>query len=216
AGFRAEYTPPGALVSAVRWTNNEPTDGHVNVTFFGESPDDSQWIAGEYSGTVDLDPGPALALHTVDLFADHLYVSRFTPAGALQFAETFDLGSVADTGAFFKAADVDQSGGFVLTGYVDNGKTLDLDPGPGVSPVTGMSTYSQNFWTRLDSAGQLDWLRDFPDQNGPRSLTVLPSGQLLFYYTGVYLPTQLLDATHPLTVAGDAPLLIWRQSDGTW
>ncbi|MEO7994280.1 MAG: hypothetical protein ABI743_07760, partial [bacterium] len=214
AGYKAHFTSTGALVEAVAWTNVEPTDGAADAQGFREAADGAEWVIGSYSGAVDLDPGPGTALETVDLFADHIYLSHFASNDTLTWHGTFDNQGAANTGPYLDGMAVDSTGGLVVAGYVPNGQSADLDPAAGTSLVTGTTLYGEAFWTRLTPAGASDWVRHQPYNSFPAQFAILPSNRLLFYYSSFIYP-QAFDTTHTLALTG-SPVLVSLQSDGTW
>ena len=114
--------------------------------------DGSIYIAGFYTGTTDLDPGPGTATFTCNGWSD-IFVSKLDSAGNLVWAKT--MGGVAIDVATDIAVAADGSI-YVACAYAD---TVDFDPGPGTFNLTNSKGLVPCL-VKLDSAGNFLWATD--------------------------------------------------------
>lgn len=128
-------------------------------TSIAVSKSGSIYVAGIFSDTLDIDPGPATQL---------LYVP-FTPAKSTFLLKLSSNGDFMWAGQWggdpgtchVSAVRLDSLQNVYLTGYI-SGRSIDLDPGPGSSPETSFQS-GNGAWQRtslilkLDSAGKLLW-----------------------------------------------------------
>ena len=114
---------------------------HLNGGGTGDGVDlaldkaDNIYVIGDFTGTIDFDPGPGSFLIN-DLYSESALI-KFDPNGDFIYAAAFrNIGS-ADN--FSRRMYVDDSLNIFITGYV--GGTTDFDPGPNVYPVTGTASF---------------------------------------------------------------------------
>lgn len=133
-------------------------DGSAVGQAIGAAPDGSVVIAGSFSGTIDLDPGPASAEQTA---ADEtIFVVRMSSEGEFQWARAFGQGN-ATLNDIALAAD----GSVAMTGsFVGN---VDFDPGRGVvrRSATSADDDTDIFVSSMSEEGELQWVRTL---GGPR------------------------------------------------
>ena len=121
------------------------------------------YTVGGFEGLVDFDPGPGVvsfnsgAFGTVDIF-----IVKQSPNGSLLWAKQIGAGQI----------DVARTAE-VSPGYIDVGGdfrgTVDFDPGPGVTNLTG-SANGDLFLLRLSDAGNFMWVKQMTTINGQISL----------------------------------------------
>ncbi|SVD69385.1 uncharacterized protein METZ01_LOCUS422239, partial [marine metagenome] len=143
--------------------------------------------------TADFDPGAG----TVELSAvvgwpgDDVFVSKLDSSGNYVWAKSFG-GTKQDVG---NSVAVDSSGNVYTTGFFQG--TADFDPGAGTTNLTttGPEVGDDVFVSKLDSAGDLLWVKGFggaeysfygPDDRG-YSVALDSSGNV--YITGQFLGT---------------------------
>ncbi|MEO7994279.1 MAG: hypothetical protein ABI743_07755 [bacterium] len=211
--FKAQFTPAGAPVNVTPWFESAPDTASVWVRDFATTSTDAEWVIGGYLGPVDLDPGPGTAIETTTGIASRVYFSRFNPAGTFTGYGILDTQSLTDGHTWFQGADVDSAGGLVIGGYVENGSSVDLDPGPATTLVTGATAEGELWWARLDPTGQLTWSHHAPNEAILYELLVLNGDRPLLYWT--FFDVNQGFGSGPLGVTGN-PFLVTLQSDGTW
>lgn len=115
------------------------------------------YSCGRFSGTVDFDNGPGVFNLSSNGSTD-MYVTKYTASG--QFIWAIAMGGVGLDGAY--AVEVNNANELILTGYIRN--TVDMDPGPGVFNLNGVSSSGVDpgfggdlFLAKYTSAGALIW-----------------------------------------------------------
>lgn len=114
-----------------------------------QGPSGNIYVAGEFNGTVDFDPGPnSRELTPAD--ARDAFVQKLTPGGALMWAKAIG-GPQPD---FATSLAVDPDGNIYVGGGFED--MADLDPGSGVDNVSANGD-GDFFIAKLNSAGQYQW-----------------------------------------------------------
>ena len=111
-------------------------------------------LVGEFSGTVDFDPGSGVAQFTSNGVTD-VYIQKLDASGNSIWTTAFG-GPDVDEGV---AIDVDPMGNIYASGSFDG--TVDFDPGPGVTSYTTSFFGRRIFMTSLDGMGQFRWAEAF-------------------------------------------------------
>ena len=122
-------------------------DDHGNSVAF--DPNGNVYIAGRFSGTVDLDPGAGVDEHTSEGGTD-IFLSRLDPDGNFLWACTWG-GSTSDHS---REVTVDSDGNAYIAGRFSG--TVDFDPGSGVNEHTSDDEFDA-FLSKFDSTGSLLW-----------------------------------------------------------
>jgi PKD repeat protein len=139
----------------------------ISIHAFGQSSSDNvyaiahddagnYYIAGDFTGTVDFDPGPGVTSLTSDSSSGNNpdgFIAKYNSAGQLVWARIC-------TGAFFESVVtlcVDANGNVYSTGEFSN--TVDFDPGPGTYPLT--TVVGATFIWKLNSNGDFVWVQKF-------------------------------------------------------
>lgn len=122
------------------------TDG--TVPFMTAAPDGALFLWGQFSGSLDVDPGPAEDLRTA---VDHdFFLIKLASDATLAWARTWPgIGGGVSVGL---------DGSVVATGHF--GETVDFDAGPGVTSATAIGP-QEAFVFKLDASGSLAWVRTF-------------------------------------------------------
>ncbi|MEM6337470.1 MAG: hypothetical protein AAF752_12950, partial [Bacteroidota bacterium] len=180
ATFVANYTTSGSLGTLFVLP--------ANVLGLGIAVDpntNGPVVTGRFTGTVDLDPGAGTANVTQQgTFA--MFLARYTAAGAYitGFGLTNAAGNTSSTARVTgsSALAVDVSGVAYVAGIFRG--SIDFDPGPGTSTVSG--TNSALFIAAYDNANILQWRNPYNTvaTNGADDLELDGSGNL--YVSGVF------------------------------
>lgn len=136
------------------------------------------YIAGDFPGTVDFDPGPGTynisPVGSIDAF-----VLKLNVAGDFVWAKVF-AGTVADAA---KGLALDDAGNVYTTGIFQG--TADFDPGPGVSDLTVAGGVNNDiFISKLNPSGDLVWALNFGGNVSDEGLSVFCSTAGNLYATG--------------------------------
>lgn len=136
------------------------------------------FVAGNFSGTIDLDPGPALSMHTSGDMG--LFVAKYSPAGALVWARTITPQAGMHVGC--EDMTIDAAGNVYAAGAFNG--TVDFDPGASVQSRTALDVFNiaspnNSFVLKLDAAGNFGWVSTFRgDANIAACIAVAASGNV--------------------------------------
>lgn len=151
--FISKLDPTGNLLWAKQF-HGEFNLNHINLAL-----DDvgNVFAIGTFEGTVDLDPGPGLFQLTGPTSSSTFTLSLDTD-GNFRWANAVD-------NAFATSIDVDGAGNVYYVGLFRG--LVDLDPGPGTELRDGGD--GGLFVTKLDTAGQFQWVTHVGEGTGRRS-----------------------------------------------
>lgn len=139
------------------------------------------FIVGDFSSTVDFDPGPNS--FTVTAAGPSVFVLKLNMVGDFSWVKI-----VGGSNALAKsnAIELDQSENIIVAGSFNN--TIDADPGAGVYNLVGGST-SKLMILKLDSSGNFLWANavDANLSSGPNGLAIDLNGDILT--TGFFMNT---------------------------
>jgi hypothetical protein len=116
------------------------------------------YLLGTFNSSCDFNPGPGEDLHTSAGFYD-VYVSKYDLSGNWIWTKTYG-GNNFDQALCLAT---DSSGNIYISGYFAG--TIDFDPGPGSYEATSKG-YQDNYVTKLDSNGNLQWAKVFGSTTG--------------------------------------------------
>jgi hypothetical protein len=158
--------------------------GSVGVAVTGSIASDggnALYVTGNFSGTVDFDPGPGVFEMTAIGTGANLFVARLTMAGDLVWARQITCADGSGAGPLAIAANGTR---VALTGTLSG--TCDFDPGPGTADVTatlgmGTGTPENVFVAALDGAGGFAWAAPFESTGSdiPNGVTIDASGDVV-------------------------------------
>jgi len=138
---------------------------------------DNVLLTGQYNGTVDFDPGPAV-FNLSNATNRGCFIVKLNNSGNLIFAKTFTGEAFGECITFDSGNNIYVSGGFY--------NTVDFDPGPVVHSLTEGNI----FITKLNEAGDYVWAAQFQNAilGGYESIYVNIQVDVLknIYYTGVF------------------------------
>lgn len=127
--------------SAYDYGNGVATDNAGNV-----------YITGNFSGTVDFDPGTGVT-NLTSLGQSDIFIAKLDASGDLVWAK--NIGGVSSSDAL--SMSIDKTGDLFVTGAFSG--TVDFDPNAGTSNVT--SNGSQDVYVaKLNSNGDLIWAKN--------------------------------------------------------
>jgi hypothetical protein len=107
-------------------------------------------ICGQFSGTVDFDPGPGVAnLVTTSASNSDIFLAKYDSAGNYLWAHRFGVNFFYDEGDRIA---VDDSGNIFITGMF--GSTVDFDPHPvNTASITAPGSARARFLAKYDASG---------------------------------------------------------------
>jgi hypothetical protein len=165
------------------------------------------YAAGNFEGTVDFDPGPAVANLTTVGSSREVFIQKWGPAGNYLWAKRVGGPDIAwaDDLVLDAANNVYVMGTF--------GGTSDFDPGPGVFNLTAINGGASIFFLKLDVNGNFVWARSLDNEatGGCRSIAVDSVGNL--FAVGRWFGTVDFDmgpSTVNRTSAGSADMYVMK------
>ena len=164
---------------------------------------DNVLLTGQYNGTVDFDPGPAV-FNLTNATNRGCFIVKLNNAGNLIFAKTFTGEAFGECITFDSGNNIYVSGGFY--------NTVDFDPGPADHSLTEGNI----FITKLNEAGDYIWASQFQNAilGSYESIYVNIQVDVLknIYYTGVFPFAVDFDPSSGTTIVtpyglNDAPIV---------
>lgn len=192
--FVAKYTSAGGLVWARQF------GGTLNEQGLAIAVDSAGnvYTTGEYSGTVDFDPGPG-TYSLGNAGSTDVFISKLDADG--NFAWARRIGSSGGDQGLGIA--VDSSGNVVTTGRFIN--TVDFDPDPVAEHKLSAAGNSDIFISKLDAAGKFVWARRMGSSEVDAGFGVAIGPDDSIYTTGTFVGTVDFDpgpGTYSLVSSG--------------
>lgn len=126
------------------------SDGIYNVC---TDKDNNIFTVGDFSGTVDFDPGVGITELTVE--ESHLFIQKLSPEGEFQWVKAIKYDH---TLSFFRPQITSDANGNVYITSTFIG-TIDADPGDGEYLLTSFpADLHDNFVLKLDADGNFVWV----------------------------------------------------------
>ena len=136
------------------------------------------YVAGRFSSTCDMDPGPG-TFNLTAVGSSDIYVAKYTSGGAFIWA--FRIGDAGSERS--NSLDVDASGNIYLTGIFST--TVDFDPGSGTATLISAGS-NDIFIAKYDSAGNYTWALGLGGVSSDIGEVVLNDGQGNLYLGGEF------------------------------
>lgn len=181
------------------------TEGHsIAVDASGDA-----LVTGQFSETVDFDPGPLTENLTSTGFFDAFVTRLDTDANFLFAAQVGSPG----TQAHGHGTAMDASGNMYTTGYFQG--TADFDPGPATFHLTSAGSWDI-FVQKLDPAGNFLWATRMGSSGLEAGSGIVVDAARNVYITGHFSGTVDFDpgpATASLTSAGNSDIFVQKLDD---
>ncbi|HMQ75547.1 MAG TPA: hypothetical protein PKE21_04220 [Flavobacteriales bacterium] len=132
-----------------QWVSTLGDVGVDRTERIATDPSGNVYIAGSFTGHLDLDPGPGVVADSTNGSVD-LFVQKLSPTGELIYGHAF--GGIAQEVATSITADA--AGNAYITGYIQS--PFDADPGPG-SFLIGPAGILDVLILKLDPTGNFLW-----------------------------------------------------------
>ncbi len=158
----------GQTYPYLTWAN--AISGSMSVTAIKVNPSGQIYMAGNFDGTIDFDPGPGLLPITSSGLAT--FISSWDEQGNLLWVKTIQDGAIGISLA------LDDQSNIIIGGLFYD--SPDFDPGPGISTQTVVGD-GDAFVLKLASNGNFLWVKSFggPDLDEITSLAVDPLGNIV-------------------------------------
>lgn len=159
------------------WAKVIAGTGFANGVSVRSGKDNSVYITGTYTGTVDFDPGPGVFNSTANGTTRDFFVVKLDPNGNFRWAKF--VGSPDNDWA--TSIDLDSDDNVYIAGSYSS--QADFDPGPAVFNLTGTN---DAFILKLDSAGNFVTAKNFPGTAFAQFNTIRISDDECIYATGYF------------------------------
>lgn len=154
-GFVSKLDQNGNFVWAKRFGNTTNESFHfAEARGLDIDANNNIYIAGDFFGTFDFDPGVNTHIITSSGFSDW-YLLKLNDQGEFIWADVFG-GTEHDVGADVA---VDNSGDVYIIGTI--GYTADMDPGPGIYTITPPNINGTSVLAKVDPAGGFKYALPF-------------------------------------------------------
>lgn len=160
------------------------SDGIYNVC---TDKDNNIFTVGDFSGTVDFDPGVGITELTVE--ESHLFIQKLSPEGEFQWVKAIKYDH---TLSFFRPQITSDANGNVYITSTFIG-TIDADPGDGEYLLTSFpADLHDNFVLKLDPDGNFVWVKTLDNvdlQNGLELNRMIVGSNQKIYIAGNFRGT---------------------------
>ncbi len=173
-------------------------------------------VAVYFSGTIDIDPGPAVVNHSTSSGTDYdVCVAKFTSTGTLIWSKEFGGSETDDV----LDVDLDASGNIYVAGHFAG--MVDFDPGAGTHNINGVGQYD-GYLLKLDSNGDFVWVKVIAGTTTEElhAVRVIPSGGVviagMFYGTTDFDPGAGIHNLTSITPSGSDVFIERLDNDGNF
>jgi hypothetical protein len=195
-GFADAFVLKLNPVGGTDWVRTFGGNATDNLYSLALDPQGDIVVTGEFSDTVDFDPGPGLNIVAPTMGSGgDAYVLKLNSSGAFDWVKTFG-GSRSD-----RAVDhvIDDLGNIYSAGYFLD--TVDFDPGSGVTIRISQGNFD-GFIQKLDSDGNFVWVKTFGSPQQDYAARVCLDANRNVFVTGHFQDTVLFDPNDPASQQG--------------
>jgi len=153
------------------------TNSRASVADVAYDSSGSAYILGDFTGTVDFQPGAGTTSLTTTNGKG--FVAKYSPSGSLSWVKTFTESSMDGSMTLARVA-VDSSEHLIIGGTFRG--TVDLDPSSNTSSLTAAGTFTSDvFLAAFNLSGELSWAKSFggADDDSVSALTFDGAGNVL-------------------------------------
>lgn len=192
--FIAKYDNLGQLI----WAKGIGGGSHEHARSIALDASGNIFVAGDYNGLVDFDPGVGFSFQDVKGASD-IFVAKYDPQGNFIWAKTF--GGVGIESC--RDMTLDAFGNLLITGVYQG--TSDFDPNGGVINMTSAGQFDA-FLLKLDVSGNYVWVKSIQSVNSNYINQVVVDHTGNIHVVGYFQGTADFDpssATFSMTTIGD-------------
>lgn len=176
----------GAFIWAKDMGGSTPHTIYAYANGVAIDKDGNVYTTGDFTSTVDFDPGPGVFSLTAGGTRD-MYVQKLDANG--NFVWVKQMGQPG--GLWLGATEgenlvIDEALNVYITGSFS--QTSDFDPGPGFLNLTSV-TYDDGFIQKLDLNGNLIWAKQIGGNNGDGAFDIALDSSNMIYNVGVFRGT---------------------------
>jgi hypothetical protein len=140
---------------SLQWAKEAGSSNEENGTSVID-PSGNSYIVGEFVGTVDFDPGPAVFTLTC-VGGKNVFILKLDASGNFVWAKQFL--STGGGSSLFGGIALDVANNLLVAGLFS--RDVDFDPGVGTYTMTTLTNTSDIFVVKLDANGNFIWARQF-------------------------------------------------------
>jgi hypothetical protein len=192
--FIAKYDNLGQLI----WAKGIGGGSHEHARSIALDASGNVFVAGDYNGLVDFDPGVGFSFQDVKGASD-IFVAKYSSQGNFIWAKTF--GGVGIESC--RDMNLDAFGNLIITGVYQG--TSDFDPNGGVINMTSVGQFDA-FLLKLDVSGNYVWAKSIQSANSNYINQVIVDHTGNINVVGYFQGTADFDpssATFSMTTIGD-------------
>lgn len=179
--FLACYTNDGKLHHALSFAGTAKSQGYGVAI----APNGTVYTTGIFTGTVDLDPGPGMALYTSGGLYD-AYLCALSPDGGLLWAGTIGGPGNEET----RSVTTDAAGNLYIAGEMHG--AFDADPGPDVYMVDTLGSFDA-FVAKYGPDGSFQWAHAIGGTGDDRAYDAVARPDGSVFVTGYFADTMDVD-----------------------
>lgn len=162
---------------AINPDNLHAVGGNLDIVGVKTNESGNVFIAGNFSGTADFDPGPGEVNRTANGGQDFFF-AKFNSYGDLLFVKTIHSETISKCNSFT----IDKYSNIYLTGYF--GLNIDFDPSNSLAEF--YSTSSDIFIAKYDSSGNYKFALTFGDEFGDYGKSIVTDSNCNIYLAGEF------------------------------
>lgn len=188
SAFLASYNSDGEFRYAMSFRDENSIGNSSNILGIDVDSQGNVYVAGVFSDSIDVDPGPGIELLTTNGISTDSFLASYDPNGELRFA--FNSNSIAGGEVAYDVS-VDGQDNIYVAGLF--GDTVDFDPGNGSFELTApggvdmyLASYTSEGLFRYAKHIESEGLSSFPVDR-PEQLSVDSEGNLCLVGTFVNL-----------------------------
>jgi len=170
--FIQKIDPLGNLV----WIKQIGSSSNEEALAITVDQHDNIYTTGDFEGTADFDPGPAVFNLSTSGGKD-IFIQKLDLNGNFVWAKKIG-GTSVEIG---RSIDTDSEGNLIIIGSFNG--TADFNPGVGVANLTSLGS-NDLFILKLDTLGNFDWVKQIGGSNAIVGESIKTSFQNNIYVTG--------------------------------
>lgn len=159
------------------------------------------YTTGQFTGTVDFDPGAGVSTLTSIASGYDMYITKFDAYG--NFIWVKQLATQAGSASSANKADglvIDNQGNLYVSGAYY--QTVDFDPGAGVNTLT-TGIYAEKFVLKLNTCGEFVWVRKHGISSAGTTASIAIDNANNIYIAGPLPNATITIGTFTITSAGN-------------
>ena len=150
--FISKFDAAGSLI----WAKQMSSEYYSRSNSLAIDAQGNVYTIGEFTGTVDFDPGAGTFYLTSDFYSFDMFISKLDQCGNFVWAK--QIGGITNDHVYGNSIALNASGYLYITGNFD-GNAVDFDPGQGVHILNVNTGIGSIFVSKYDQNGNLVWAK---------------------------------------------------------